>query len=460
MRYSDQTSGGPGGTNRLSIGYVTTNLSDGATAKLYRVDIGGRAFLQSTPATGLDPESVDLAIPTRTDREGLSVTLDRRTILALFSIAFGLRVLYAVLVGTNFGINPNPYTHEFLMARKIALGAEWWSQPVSPLAPGYQFMLAALFRIFYVNMWLVILSQAVIGGVTAFLLYRIGEKCLHRGVGLLSALWFSIYVHHMHLTSIMVRDVTVTLLLVYVCYLLVRYSTRTHGIILTALAYAVLVHFDPQFLFFLLFVALYLLFGATRHRLLNAQYAFLFLATLLVLLVPWTIRNYRVYGEPIPVALEATKYVEPFKSALGGGDDQGSMKKPAGYRPGFGRNSVELWRIVKVREQSQTGTPDQQRVVPAWSLRHNVISIVNYGLLLPFFLLGIWRSVKRRNKTGLVLTAVVVGYYLIRAFYGGSERARLPVEPLIILLAFYAIVEMFERYRASRKPAGVKADGD
>jgi 4-amino-4-deoxy-L-arabinose transferase-like glycosyltransferase len=383
------------------------------------------------------------------------VTLDRRTILALFSIAFGLRVLYAVLVGTNPEINPNPYTHEFLMARKIAMGADWWSQPISPLAPGYEFMLAALFKVFYVNRWLVVLTQAVFGGITAFLLYRIGEKCLQRGVGLLSALWFSIYVHHMHLTSVMVRDVTVTLLLVYLCYLLVRFSTRARGVVWAALSYAFLVHFDPQFLFFLPFVALYVLLGATRHRLLNAQYAFLFLATVLVLLVPWTIRNYRVYGEPIPVALEATKYVQPFKNALGEGTDE----KTAGQRSGFWSNTVELWRITNVKGDTQTDTGGRTRTVPAWSLRHNLISIVNYGLLLPFFLLGIWRSVRGRNQTGLVLSAVVVGYYLIRAIYGGSERARLPIEPLIILLAFYAIVELYGRFRGSRASAEAESDG-
>jgi hypothetical protein len=87
-----------------------------------------------------------------------------------------------------------------------------------------------------------------------------------------------------------------------------------------------------------------------------------------------------------------------------------------------------------------------------------VVSLATYGLLLPFFLLGVWFSVKSRNRTGLVLAVAVAGMYLIRAFYGGSPRARLPAEPLIILLAFYAVVELYRRYRTPQ--SGVANEGE
>jgi 4-amino-4-deoxy-L-arabinose transferase-like glycosyltransferase len=381
------------------------------------------------------------------------MTPDRRTILALFSLAFGLRILYAVLVGTNAEINPNPYTYDFLTARKIAAGAEWWSQPISPKAPGYQFLLAAIFKIGGVHRWLVILAQAFMGGVTAFLLFRIGEKSLGRGAGLLSALWLSIYVHHMHVTSLMVRDVTATTLFVLVCYFMVLYTNRMRGAVWTALAYVLLVHFDPQYLLFFPFMALYFLFWTTRHKLLNVQFTFLFLGAVLVLFLPWTFRNARVYGEPIPIGLEAIKYARPVKNLIDRRPDEvEKANRVPKSRPGWWRNTVEFWRVVKFSEGGAPAEPAE----PAWSLRHNLISIGNYGVLLPFFLVGIWRSVKKRNRAGLLLSAAVVGYFLIRSIYGGSESARLPAEPLIILLAFYAIVDLYGR----RRPSGRAAAGD
>ena len=386
------------------------------------------------------------------------MTPDRRTILALFSLTFGLRILYAVLAGTDPDIIPNPITYDFMMGRNIADGANWWSQPISPRAPGYQLTLGALFAVGGVHRWLVIVMQAFFSGVIAFVLYRIGEKNLGQTVGFAAAIWFAVYVHQAHYTSIVARDVTVGMLVASVCYLLIRYSHSMRGALWTAMAYSLLVHFDPQYLLFLPVVVLFYLSSVGRYRLLRVQYTFLFLGTVVLLLAPWTIRNYRVYGDPIPVALEATKYLQPARTAPGGPAGVVEVGSKAVSRPGFWRNSVEYWRVMQLVERAQTTADGVARVLPPWSARHNVVSLATYGLLLPFFLLGVWFSVKSRNRTGLVLAVAVAGMYLIRAFYGGSPRARLPAEPLIILLAFYAVVELYRRYRTPQ--SGVANEGE
>jgi 4-amino-4-deoxy-L-arabinose transferase-like glycosyltransferase len=279
--------------------------------------------------------------------------------------------------------------------------------------------------------------------VIAFLLYRLGEKSLAPSVGLFAAIWFSIYVQEIHFTSFMLRDVTVVMLTTFTCYLLIRYAHTMRGTLWTALAYAVLVHFDPQFLLFLPVITLYFLFYATRRRLLGVQYAFLFFGTVIVLLAPWTIRNYRVYGDPIPVALEATQYYQPVRSAL-------TANAPADNGGGFWRNSVEYWRVMRLLDHTVGVANGPDRDLPAWSFRHNAISLATYGLLLPFFLVGVWVSVRNRNRTTLVLSIAVAGMYLIRAFYGGSPHTRLPAEPLIILLAFYGVTHIVREYRNRR----------
>ncbi len=371
------------------------------------------------------------------------MTPDRRTILALFSLAFGLRILYAAIVGASPDFVATAYTYDFVIANKIAAGANWLSEPISPRAPGYQLLLGGLFSLFGVHQWLVIIMQAFFGGVIAFLLYRLGEKSLAPSVGLFAAIWFSIYVQEIHFTSFMLRDVTVVMLATFTCYLLIRYAHTIRGSLWTALAYAVLVHFDPQFLLFLPVITLYFLFYATRRRLLGVQYAFLFFGTVIVLLAPWTIRNYRVYGDPIPVALEATQYYQPVRSAI-------TANAPADREGGFWRNSLEYWRVMRLRDHTVGVANGPDRVLPAWSFRHNAISLVTYGVLLPFFLVGVWVSVRNRNRTTLVLSIAVAGMYLIRAFYGGSPHTRLPAEPLIILLAFYGVTHLVREYRNRR----------
>ena len=381
------------------------------------------------------------------------MTSDRRTILALFSLAFGLRILYAAVIGTNPDIIVIPYTYDFVVASKIAAGADWLTQPLSPYAPGYQLLLAILFRIGGPHYWLVVLLQAAIGGVTAFFLYRIGDRKFGRNAGLFAAVWLAIYVHHLHYSSIAIRDVTTSMLLVYVCYLTVLYTRRMRGAVWTGFAFTVLVHFDPQYLFFFPVIALYLLFYATRHKLLNLQSFFLFTGCVLVLLIPWTVRNQRVYGDPIPVGLETTHYARPLKhlarSLLGDPRQEGAMLPP---RADFARNTVEFWRVTRFRAeegQESGGRPGQ----PAWSMRHNLISLAGYGVVLPFFLVGVWLAVKKRNRAGMFTAAVVLFYFLIRLAYGGNERSRLQVEPLIILLAFYAVGVLIDHLRSRRASA-------
>jgi hypothetical protein len=210
-----------------------------------------------------------------------------------------------------------------------------------------------------------------------------------------------------------------------------------------------LLHFDPQYLLFLPVLVLYYLLAAGRHQLIRLQYTFLFLSMVVVLLTPWTVRNYRVYGEPIPIALEATRYLPRFQSGLEVSEDAAGNGIS---RPGFWRNSIEYWRVTRLTEGRQTTPDGALRIITPWSVRHNLVSLATYGLLLPFFLAGIWISVRERNRAGMVLVVAVVGMYLIRAFYGGSPRTRLPAEPLLILLAFYAAVHLYEKLRRTRTP--------
>jgi 4-amino-4-deoxy-L-arabinose transferase-like glycosyltransferase len=379
------------------------------------------------------------------------VTPDRRTLLALFSIAFGLRVLYAALVGTDPAFNPSPGTYEYFLADRIHDSMAWVKEPFTPRAPGYVLTLAAAFKVLGVRQWVAILMQAFFGGVTVLMLYRIGERRLGRGVGLLAALWLAISVHQMHFTSVFVRDTLVTLALVWFVYTMVRPFERMRQAIWAGVVYTFLIHVDPQFLLLLPVVLLYFLFFATRHRILSVQYLFLFLATVFVVSLPWTIRNAMVYGEAIPVGLEAKRYIRPV-TALENPDTRVSEDDLKGtqallaHSGGAWQNTVEFWRVTRLHSSQGTGVHTE----PPWSLRHNFINIVLFGALLPFALVGLFMGWRRRRRAVLVLFMVTATYWLMHAFLGATERTRLPIEPFVILLAFYGLTELIAAARSRR----------
>jgi 4-amino-4-deoxy-L-arabinose transferase-like glycosyltransferase len=384
---------------------------------------------------------------------------DRRTLLALFSIAFGLRVLYAALVGTDPEMNPSPGTYDYYLAERMHDNLHWVGEPFTPRAPAYPVVLASAFRVFGVRQWVAILLQAFIGSATALLLYRIGEKRIARGVGLVSAIWLGLFVHHMHFASVFVPETLSVFALAWFAWALVRPFRRMRQAVWAGFVYTVLIHVDAQFLVLFPVVCAFLLLFATRQRLLNVQYLLLFAAAVTLFTLPWTIRNYTVYGEVVPVGLRAQKYLRPVAALVtheGGTTDGGADTAliTRAHAEGFAANTAAYWRVA--RFQTTPGDPDRGiREVPAWSLRHNAVNIVNFGLLLPFAALGVILAFLRRHRTVLILTMIVVAHYLTRAFFGAEETSRLVDEPLITLIAVYGASALVRRIRpaAAREPA-------
>jgi 4-amino-4-deoxy-L-arabinose transferase-like glycosyltransferase len=382
------------------------------------------------------------------------LTPDRRTLLALFSLAFGLRILYAVLFGSDPDVVSRD-SYAFRTASRMVQDWDWVTTPFSPSAPGYRMLLAAAFKLFGVSWWTAVILNAVLGASTTLFLYRIGERLLGKRVGLVSALWLGLSVSHMHYASFMMRDVLVTFLLTWLAYTLARPFYRMRTAVWTAFLCALLFHTEPMFMVLLPLLVIFLALASTHHRALSTQYVFLFAAALVVFFIPWTVRNFVVYRDVVPVSLESTRYTAPVTRLLQDtppGPESVSTPPLSGAieRPGFVANEREFWRAVRLTDSP--GDPARGvRPEPAWSLRHNLINMLNYGVLLPFFLAGLILAWKIRQRAALVLGSIVLSYALLRGFiweYG----ARLLVEPLIILVAFYGVRVLLDMRRAAGEP--------
>jgi len=366
------------------------------------------------------------------------LTPDRRTLLAIFSFAFGVRILYAVIMGGDPAVIPIHETYDFRIAARMAADWGWLTTPFSPVAPGYLIALSLVFRVAGVSWWAAVMFSAVLGAGTAMMLYRIGEQRLGGRVGLASALWLGACVSQIHYASLVVRDVTVTFLLVWLAYTLVRPFYRMRTAVWSGFLYLLLVYTEPMFLLALPVIVVFLGLRATHHRALSLQYLFLFIATVFVLAIPWTVRNYVVYREFVPVSLKASRYTSFLYTREKPADAEHVVR-----RPGFVENTVDYWRVARFHESP--GDPSIGiRPEPAWSLRHNAATLLNIGILLPFFVAGIAFALKKRKRSALVLAGIVICHALLRGWLGGTDEARLPVEPFIILLGFYGLRELLD----------------
>jgi len=372
------------------------------------------------------------------------MTQERRILLAMFALALGLRIAYAATAGSSPNVNPNPITHELVVARAIESSTDWIRTAYSPLAPGYHIVLALLDVLALRQLWLLTFLHACLGALAVVFLYLLARRLVGDRLGLIAGVWMATSVHQLHFSIVFHRDILSVLLLILLLFLLLRPLRNMRFGILSGITCAALIHTDPQFIL-LVPVFLVAIMLKSRSRLLNVQYLFLFIATLIVITVPWAIRNNVVYGQPMPVALEAQRYLRP---------GSGSVKADAGEANPFVResgterrirNAVEFWRFARLRGsgiQDPSDAVSGVRMEPAWSLRHNVATIFSYGLLMPFLLIGIVFAGLKRDKTMLILTVILALYFLIHVITGGGTRARIPVESIVILLSFYGLVKI------------------
>jgi 4-amino-4-deoxy-L-arabinose transferase-like glycosyltransferase len=373
------------------------------------------------------------------------LTPDRRTLLALFSLAFGLRVLFAAVFGGNPAVVPVSDTYDYQIASRMAHDISWISTPFSPKAPGYLMLLAGAFSIFGVSWWVAVGLNALLAGLTTFFLYRIGEKRIGPRAGLVAAIWFGLSAHQILFTSFAIRDTLVTFLFTWFLHGLVKPFRRMRTALWLAFLYTLLVMTEPFFLVLLPVVLLYLAFFATHHRVLSFQYVVLFTAFFLFLNIPWTVRNYAVYHQFVPVSFESDRYTGSIaRLARSAVPAQRVDVPPSGMvevQPSFAHNSMEFWRAIRIKD-SPADPAHGVAAEPAWSLRHNLVYLMTYGVLLPFMVIGAVSAIRNRHRVALIITGAIASYSLLRGFMTGDDRFRLTIGPLIILLAIYGMREL------------------
>jgi 4-amino-4-deoxy-L-arabinose transferase-like glycosyltransferase len=384
------------------------------------------------------------------------LTPDRRTLLALFSLAFGLRILFAAVFASTPDFVATQDTHAFRIATRLAGHAGGLTTPFSPNAPGYILLLSGVFTLFGASWWTAVTLNAVLGGLTTFFIYRIGERRIGPRAGLYAAVWFALFPHQLVFSAILTRDITVTFLLTWLIYNLVAPFRRMRNALWLAFLYTMLIMTEPLFLVLLPVLIIHLARFATHHRVLSLQYLFLFLAFALFFNLPWTIRNYVVYDGFVPVSIEAEQYTSPLTRLLQRPTPE--IEIPAGSEigePGFLENSLEFWRVVRL-----AGAPaDPSRGIaaqPAWSFRHNLTSLMTYGVALPFFIAGIILAIRRRHRPALIIAGTVLSYAFVKGFMTGDDRPRVVVEPLIILLAVYGLYELLKIRNAAGREAATE----
>jgi 4-amino-4-deoxy-L-arabinose transferase-like glycosyltransferase len=419
-----------------------------------------------------------------------------RVVLALFLISLVLRLGYGLAIYRAEGTSQFCDDWDYISYAKNILEQGIFVPDVSKMVtssdvvgPVFPMIVAGTFAIFGENYLPIIVLNALVGALICILLYYMGKEIFSERVGILSAGWSCIYVPYLYRIPRVLKDEWLALLFPLVVYVFLLETKREKisvKSVLPIVLFAILIHMDERFFVFLpVLVVSFLLLDSVSWRN-GLRKAVLFFAAGLVLMVPWTIRNYQVYHKPVILTLRTAPFTDrifgitPDKppqfvwkdafadSILAGkkvpgleedwryesirlGLTHGRM--PHKFRPveRWYVESKELWRPFRL----SSGYVGQGfRFETPWSLQHNVSVGVTYGLLLPFFAIGAVLVIWRRHKKGIFIFSLLVVYTFIHSVLAHArDTYRVFADALIILIAFYALAQIGSRVLRRFAPA-------
>ncbi|MDQ3248341.1 MAG: hypothetical protein M3Q45_03945, partial [Chloroflexota bacterium] len=204
---------------------------------------------------------------------------------------------------------------------------------------------------------------------------------------------------------------------------------------------------------------------------------------IVMLIAPWTIRNYRAFHTFVPLNTNAGYaffwgnhpiYGTRFVGILPGDGPTYLDLIPTELRPlneaaldrallqrGFGFVSADpvryaLLSLSRTREYFKFWPSPESGAIS------NLARVGSFGLCLPLMLYGLWLAIEhwrqpqhaQQRAQILLLASFIVIYTAIHLLTWTLIRYRLPVDAILLLFAAPALVDLLERYLPRRKSVG------
>ena len=192
------------------------------------------------------------------------------------------------------------------------------------------------------------------------------------------------------------------------------------------------------------------------------------------ILAPWSIRNAYVHGKFVPISTQAgiQLYISNNTDATGIlAIDQARAEATAAQRypelqhlSEVARNKLFQEEAVKFIRENPKRFAELSliRIVEFWKLysprvplSNSLVVIVSFGVALPFFLLQVLRRGWRRGPE-MLLTLTILCHTGLHMVYGSIVRYRLPIEPLIIVMAISGFCWIWARLLYSYRNASTR----
>ena len=329
----------------------------------------------------------------------------------------------------------------------------WANTPLLPTAiepPAYSFLLAGIFKMAGVyalgSLWIAVVLNAVFSSANAVLILRAGKRDFTSSAAVLAAWVWSCWTYEA-VVAIRLWESSLTALLLMLALLWlprVERSTRTSPWLLfgvlagfAGLTNTTLLAIIPAF-------ALWTWIECRRRGQPRGPQLLAFCAVFLIVLVPWTIRNYIVFHRLMPVrdnfGLELWLGNHPSPTAAS--DNDFPVLDPTAYN-----QLGEIRFMERKREMALRFIYEQPQQFLRRSLHRVWLFWIEpvksaWGEISVLAWLGCFLAWRKRKAIAVPYAIVMILFPTVYYITHTYDTYRHPMEPVIILLACYAVTEI------------------
>lgn len=431
----------------------------------------------------------------------------RKHLVIIFSIALIVRVCVSVIayqtnVMSKFGDDKCYYEYNTNLVDQ-GLNFESLFNISDYCGPGIVIVNYPIFYLFGSNWMIIFLYVSVVSSFIPVLIYLISNKFLNKKTAILASFWSIVYILNLKFVPTMGKDIWMTLfLLLNVYYLLIilnnNFKDRTLKnkvkiYLISTLIFALSILYDERFLGFMAIFPLLILF-LNKHKINGLKIASIYFLLTVIFLLPWNIGNYKKYGKVVILSKRTEHFTDKvfnyesqdhevmddicglygiyylhdnqidsvingyitvtdggysIPKEMGQAMRNGNLPHPFKWNEALWSRFKEFWRPLDFsNEYQKTGYYFNGK----WSLRHNISTFLSYGILLPFFVLGLFRLMKESRPMFFVFFTIISFYCLIHVatICFTVWRYRVPIDSLIMIIAFYYFSYLITRFYFSK----------
>lgn len=400
-----------------------------------------------------------------------------KKLFLIFVLAFILRLAFSVFYWVD-----KPITHdaqEYLLLANNVVEGKGFAYEIEPgdkvehheRAPIYPLFLAGIISIFGKSYVAIKIIQSFIAAFLPLVVFGMAKKLFNERTAITGAFLTAIYPPLIWGTAEFLSETLFTVIAIMGFYFFAKYSVSDSiaDLLSASLIMMIAAHTKPVMLMGYPFILLWI-FLKKRKTLPSAiKHSLIFALSALLLLIPWTVRNYVVQNKLILIASEGgiTFWTGNNSLAVGDGDmaanpqiklannrlrQENNYPSPAEMERIYYKEAFRFIReeplsffILLVKKTFYFWIP-VGRSMSLFSAKHQLISHLSYFPVLLFAIAALITLIRRKMTPFLPLISMFSAMIACVIFFP-QERYRIPLtDPFLIILAAYFISSNYQKF--------------